>query len=349
MTTLNLEAIGWNPFFQAQLADIADQTFTLARVTAHHGTEVALLGEHGEFRLPVQSADADGRVSVGDWIAINPDGNRTLRLLTRQTVLARKAAGEEAKPQIIATNVNTVFIVTSCNEDFSLARLERYLAMVLNAGATPVVVLTKPDLTDDPSAFVTKAKALHPGLAVEILDPRTPRQAASLAATYCGPGQSVALLGSSGVGKSTLANALGANDQAVGGIREADGKGRHTTTSRSLHLLPTGGVLVDNPGVREFQLGDCEEGVADLFEDILELIAECRFSNCTHANEPGCAIREALESGDLDDRRYASYLKLNEEQERNALTLAARKERQRNLGKKYKQAQQAKRKGRYDD
>ena len=137
-------------------------------------------------------------------------------------------------------------------------------------------------------------------------------------------------MGSPGGGKSTWRGVRGGGDLATGGIREKDGKGKHTTTSRSLHLLPTGGVLVDNPGVREFQLGDCDEGVADLFEDVLRIVAECRFSDCRHEGEPGCAVRAAIESGELDERRYESFVKLNEEQARNARTLAARRERKTN-------------------
>jgi len=163
---------------------------------------------------------------------------------------------------------------------------------------------------------------------------------------WCGPGQSVALLGSSGVGKSTLAIALGAGELSTGHIRKKDGKGRHTTTSRSLHLLPTGGVLVDNPGVREFQLRDCEEGVADLFEDVGAIIAECKFSNCMHKGEPGCAILAAIQSGELDERRYASYQKLQEEQARNAKKLAKRREREQKTSQSIKSAIAKRRRGR---
>lgn len=341
MTTPALRAIGWNQFFEDQLASLEVAGFSLARVSAHHGSQVELYGEAGEYRAPVRSAEAAGKVAVGDWLVLNADG-RAVRRLERKTELARKAAGEEAKPQILVTNVDTVFIVSSCNEDFNLARLERYLAMALQAGATPVVVLTKADLCEDPAALAERARGLHPGLVVEVMDARRAEQAEVLR-SWCGPGQSVALLGSSGVGKSTLAGVLGAGDLATGGIREKDGKGKHTTTSRSLHLLPTGGVLVDNPGVREFQLGDCDEGVADLFEDVLRIVAECRFSDCRHEGEPGCAVRAAMESGELDERRYASFVKLNEEQARNARTLAARRERERKVGKSYKAAVERKR------
>lgn len=326
MTRPTLHAIGWNSFFERQLAPFDPQSVIVARVSAHHGTQVVLFGESGEFRVPVQSAEAAGKIAVGDWLVLNAGNHRAIQRLERKTLLVRKAAGEEARPQILVANVDTVFLVSSCNEDFNLSRIERYLAMTLQSGATPVVVLTKADLSDDPAALVHMARQLHPGLVVEFLDARNLQQADVLR-SWCGPGQSVALLGSSGVGKSTLANTLGAGEQTTGAIREKDGKGRHTTASRSLHLLPTGGVLVDNPGVREFQLPDCDDGVKDVFEDVLRIVAECRFSDCGHDGEPGCAVRAAIESGELDKRRFASFEKLSEEQTRNSKTLEARRER----------------------
>ena len=326
MTSPALQAIGWNIFFENQLDMHAPERYVIARVSAHYSTEVVVTADTGEFRVPVKAAEAQGKVTVGDWLLLNETDHRAIRLLARKTLLYRKAAGEEGKTQLLVANVDTVFIVTSCNEDFNLSRIERYLAMAFQAGATPVVVLTKADLHEDPSSLAQQAASLHDGLDVVVLDARHPEQARVLS-PWCGPGQSVAVLGSSGVGKSTLANALGASGQSTGGIREQDAKGRHTTTARSLHKLPTGGVLVDNPGVREFQLPDCDDGVADLFEDILELIAMCRFSDCKHSGEPGCAVLAALTSGELNARRYASFAKLNEEQDRNAKLLAKRQER----------------------
>lgn len=337
MTNTTLASIGWNAFFENQLDSVDLESVTLARVSAHHGSQVALYGVNGEFRIPVQSAEAHGRVTVGDWLVLNAEGNLAIRLLERSSLLSRKAAGEEVKSQLLVANVDTLFIVSSCNADFNLSRIERYLAMALQAGATPVVVLTKADLCDDPMALVRQTEELHPGLSVHVMDARNAEQAAILK-SWCGPGSSVALLGSSGVGKSTLAQVLGAGELKTGHIREKDAKGRHTTTSRSLHLLPSGGVLIDNPGVREFQLPGCDDGVTDLFEDVVNIIPECKFSDCKHEGEPGCAIRAAIDAGELDERRYASFQKLNEEQARNAEKLAARRERERKRTKGIKSA-----------
>lgn len=337
MDPQKLSTIGWKAFFHQQLDPAAQASATVARVSSHLGSEVLLIGESGELRVPVQLAESAGEIAVGDWLVLDPEYHRATRRLDRQSALLRRAAGEEVKPQAIAVNIDTLLIVSSCNDDFNLSRIERYLALSLQAGATPVVVLTKADLCEDPEDLLEQTQQLHPGLSVQTLDARDPEAAASLL-SWCGPGQTVALLGSSGVGKSTLGNALGAGDLATGGIREQDSKGRHTTTSRSLHLLPTGGVLIDNPGVRELQLPDCEDGINDLFADIWDIIAECRFNNCSHQGDAGCAIQAAISTGELDERRYLNFQKLNAEQARNAESLAERRKRSRQTNKTYQSA-----------
>lgn len=335
MTNDKLLMTGWKPFFEQQVAALGSVAIKVARVSSHHSTQVLLLGEDGEVSIPVQSAEAVGGIAVGDWLVLDANADRALQRLERQTVLLRKASGKDIKPQVIAANIDTLFITTSCNEEFNLSRIERYLALALDAGIRPVVVLTKADLCDAAVEYRRQTEQLHPGLVVEPLDARDPEQAIRLKA-WCGPGQSVALLGSSGVGKSTLANALGAGDLATGSIREEDGKGRHTTTARSLHLLPSGGVLVDNPGVRECQLPDCEHGLKDLFDDVIRIAQRCRFRNCSHEGDAGCAIGLALESGELDARRLANYKKLNAEQAHNSRSLAERDDRKRMTGRMYK-------------
>jgi ribosome biogenesis GTPase len=327
-----LRAIGWKPFFEQQVSPEALENSTVARVSAHFGGQVLLLGEEGEFRVPVQLAESAGDVAVGDWLVVTAKDRRAVQRLERQTLLVRKAAGEEARPQVLAANVDTIFIVSSCNEEFSLSRIERYLALTIQAGATPVVVLTKADLCSNPADWRRQVERLRAGLLVETLDARQSAEADALT-TWCGPGQTVALLGSSGVGKSTLANSLGAGRLATGEIREKDGRGRHTTTARSLHLLPSGGVLVDNPGIRELQMPACEEGLLDVFDDVVRFAAGCRYSNCNHDGDAGCAVQAAIESGELDPRRLANYQKLQAEQAHNSRTLAERRERDRKFGR----------------
>lgn len=335
MTNQTLRAIGWKPFFQQQVSSDQSVDSIIARASAHHGSRILFIGEEGEFSVPVQLAESAGEIAVGDWLVLDMQNKRAIQRLERNTLLCRKASGEEVKPQVIAANIDTIFIVSSCNEDFNLSRIERYLVLTLQAGAIPVVVLTKADLCADTVDLRRQAEQLHAGLVVESLDARQPEQTEVLK-TWCRSGQSVALLGSSGVGKSTLANALGVGSLATAEIREKDGKGRHTTTARSLHLLPGGGVLVDNPGMRELQLPACEDGVADLFDDVVKIAENCRFNNCSHEGDGGCAVIAAVESGQLDERRFVSFIKLKAEQAHNSRSLAERRERDRRTGRMYK-------------
>lgn len=340
MTSSTLRELGWKPFFQQQVLQADFESVCAARVSAHQGSQVLLLGEAGEFEVPVQLAESAGSVAIGDWLILNAKDHRAVQRLKRQTLIERKAAGEKVKAQAIVANVDTIFIVSSCNEDFSLSRIERYLALTLQAGCTPVVVLTKADLCDtdlvDTAAELRQQAAqLRAGLVVETLNALS-HQDVEVLHGWCGPGQSVALLGSSGVGKSTLANTLGVGVLATGAIREKDGKGRHTTTARSLHRLPSGGILVDNPGMRELQLPACEEGLADVFDDVMQIAMQCKFRDCRHQGDAGCALQAAVQSGQLDERRYTNFLKLQAEQAHNARSLAERRQHDRETGRYYK-------------
>jgi ribosome biogenesis GTPase len=332
-----LHRIGWKAFFEQQL-EPGEESLIPARIAAHHGSQVILFSAAGELALDIQLMDACGDIAVGDWILLNSTGQRAKRRLDRETLISRKAAGQVAKEQLIAANVDTLLIVSSCNQDFSLSRFERYLAVAFESKTTPVVVLTKSDLCVDPAELRQQVERLHTGLVVETLDARDPDQVAVLD-HWCRPGQTVALVGSSGVGKSTLANSLGANHLATAAIRADDDKGRHTTTSRSMHAMRQGGWLIDNPGMRELQLPSCEQGVADVFEDVMAFTRHCRFRNCRHESDAGCAAVAAVEAGELDGRRLKSFLKLRSEQERNSESMAERRDKDRKLGKFYKSVQ----------
>lgn len=276
------------------------------------------------------------RPTVGDWVVLDSQRTTVERLLERKSLFRRVAAGEKAEVQLIAANIDILFIVTSCNEEFSESRLERFLALAAEAGALPVVVLTKADLADDPDSYVDRVRRVQAGVAVELVNALDAAALGGVAA-WIEPGSTVALVGSSGVGKSTLLNSLSGHDiAATGGVRDDDKKGRHTTTHRSLHLLPGGGLLIDVPGIRELKVADIETALASVFEEIDALAEDCRFGDCQHESEPGCAVRAAVDNGDIDPRRLRNYRKLLRENERNTATLAEQRSRDKSLGKLYK-------------
>lgn len=280
-----LERLGWGPAFARQIDAEALQTTPPVRVLSVHRSGLDVAGDGIQTTLP-----PGPEATVGDWLLLDRAQPRHSRVLDRSSLLKRRAPGPGRAVQVIAANIDTLFIVTSCNADFNIARLERYLALALDAGIEPVIVLTKADLVDSPAPWIEAARALRPQGTVLALDARGADPAKALA-PWCRPGQTVGFLGSSGVGKSTLTNALlGTQAIATQGIREDDARGRHTTTRRELHCLPGGGLVLDTPGMREVQLTDAAAGLADLFDDLATLAARCRFSDCRHETEPGCAI-----------------------------------------------------------
>ncbi|MDE0800457.1 MAG: ribosome small subunit-dependent GTPase A [Rhodospirillaceae bacterium] len=338
MTLLpDLATYGWSTFFQSQLS-LEDLNNTRpARIIAVHRGEwdVSSPEFDGRVREPVTLSE-ETPVTVGDWVLLDATTHTVLRILSRHSLFQRRAAGPEAKMQLIAANVDTVFIVSSCNKDFNLARLERYLILAQEAGSTPVIVLTKADLMDDTTELRRSAERLLTGLVVECIDARDPEAVATLK-PWCGVGQTVALIGSSGVGKSTIVNSIaGADIQDVGDIREDDAKGRHTTSGRTLHRLAVGGWLLDTPGMRELQMADVEDGISDFYSDIIDLAGSCKFSDCHHETEPGCAVRAAVDSGALDASRVVRYRKLKVESDFNSLSVAERRARDKSFGKRIK-------------
>ncbi len=253
-----LAAYGWSQHFQSQLTVAELAGCTPVRVIAVHRSVLDVAGPDFTGRVPpVRSEDDEGQATVGDWLLVDRLTGAPERLLERKSLFKRRAAGTGRRVQLIAANVDTLFVVTSCNQDFNLARLERYLALAREAAVTPVIVLTKADLAGDTRDYAARAEKLTPGLLVETLDARSPEEVEVLK-PWCGTGQTVALVGSSGVGKSTLVNTLTGGDLATAAIREGDAHGRHTTSGRSLHRLGAGGWLIDTPGYARTATDRCK-------------------------------------------------------------------------------------------
>lgn len=342
LAEITLNDLGWRPFFSDQISAEEAKVCQPVRVMAVYRGLVNVAGDGFEglisSRLPApkgnEDRDEEDRPAAGDWLMMGRERKDSVRLLSRANLFKRPSPANERKLQLIAANVDTLFIVTSCNQDFNIPRLERYLVLAREVGVNPVVVLTKTDLTDKLDEFLAKAHALQPGLVVITVNARDPESVAQLQ-HYCGMGETVALMGSSGVGKSTIVNTLRGSDSiATQAVREHDGKGRHTTTVREMHRLQGGGWLMDTPGMREFQISDATAGLAEVFDDIVLLALECRFTNCTHGEEPGCAIQGALAQGTLTLERLGRWSKLSAEDTMNTGSPTERRARVRKGGKR---------------
>ncbi len=321
-----MEMLGWSPFF-AQQTSIEDIAATPpVRVTSVHRSGAEATGEGLSVTLPPTL-----HVAVGDWVLYDPELPGDSRILERKSLMKRRAPGEDRRVQMIAANIDTALITTSCNADFNVARLERYLSLAFEAGVTPVIVLTKPDLTD-PGPYIERAAAISPLVPVVAVNALSDAPRDKLAA-WCKPGQTVAFVGSSGVGKSTLVNELSGSDLETRAIREDDARGRHTTTRREMFIIPGTCAVIDTPGMRELQLTDAAAGVAELFEDLETLSHACKFRDCAHQSEPGCAILAAIEAGEMDAARVARWQKLRAEDTFNSATLAERRAKDKAFGK----------------
>ena len=342
-----LADLGLTPFFTQQLTPEEIEHGQLARIVTVQRSHVIASDGVDEWTITLGGAwyqrPSEERPTVGDWVLLDAPHEKILRLLDRKSVFQRVAAGSKVDVQLIAANVDTLFIVSSCNDDFNESRLERYLALAHDAGVDPVIVLTKADLVDDVESYRDRVCAIDAALPVEIvnaLDADTLRGATS----WVTKGSTVALVGSSGVGKSTLVNSLsGTQVMETAAIREQDAKGRHTTSYRALHQLPGGGLLLDVPGMRELKVAQLDTSLAEIFADVDSLAKRCRFRDCEHNDEPGCAVRQAIESGKLDERRLSNYQKLVREEARNSASLAERHHQDRQLGKHIKQHLEMKR------
>jgi ribosome biogenesis GTPase len=314
----DLSLLGWTPGLDAALPPGARP----GRVARVDRGRLTVLTADGELRAhPAPALLEDAGPAVGDWVALR--GELAVAVLPRRTAFTRVVAGRTSAEQVVAANLDLVLVVDALTTAPRLRRVERYLAVAWGSGATPVVVLTKADLCDDVPAALAAVAEDAVGVDVLAVSSVTGEGLDAVRALL-GPGRTAAMVGPSGVGKSSLANALaGTTVAATRGIRDTDGRGRHTTTARELHRLPGGGLLVDTPGMRELGLVD-DEGIDTAYADVTELAARCRFRDCAHRTEPGCAVAVAIEDGRLDPARYTAWRKLQVEAHRQALRSDAR-------------------------
>ncbi|MGE0041088.1 MAG: ribosome small subunit-dependent GTPase A [Vicinamibacterales bacterium] len=321
--SFDLTALGWDAGWAEAFAPHAAAGLAPARVAIEFNHIYRLFAEVGEVRaeqagrMRHRAAGRSELAAVGDWVAVrlaHEGRTGTIEaILPRRSRFSRKVAGELTEEQVVAANIDTVFIVMGLDHDYNPRRLDRYLLLSWESGATPVVLLSKADVCAEVDARVAEVRAAAPGVAVHATSVRT-REGLDAVLGHLGPGRTGALLGSSGAGKSTLINAIvGAELLATQAVRESDSRGRHTTRHRQLILLPGHGLVIDTPGMRELQLWDVNEAVKEAFDDIEALAPGCHFTDCEHRAEPRCAVRAAVDAGTLDAGRLASYLKLQEE------------------------------------
>jgi ribosome biogenesis GTPase len=349
-STVVLDEIGWSEFFHTEFQPWADRGFQPGRVSRMDGPSGLVMMPEGIKRAEpsrelLDSLDLASTPAVGDWVAVQARPRHDTALiegvLPRRSALIRRRSsrreGEAAEAQVLAANVDIVFIVALAPEP-NLRRIEREVAQIWESGADPVVVLTKRDLSQDPEAAASSVAAVAPGVPIHVVNGRSGEGVEAIGA-YAAGNRTLVLIGASGVGKSTLANQLlGEEILATGAVRETDGRGRHTTTARHLLPLPGGGALIDTPGLRSFALYDADEGVSRAFTDVEAFAGDCRFRDCGHQNEPGCAVRQAVADGALEAARLDGYLVLARELGYEATKLdkeaeLARKQEQRRFGR----------------
>lgn len=320
---VNLEQLGWNDSFAAQFKTFAADDYIPGRIAREDRGRYSVWTADGEVSGEITGAFRHEHISpaefpaVGDWVAVEPipgeSKGRIHAVLPRRTVFMRTAAGGTSDAQVAAANVDIMFLVSGLDHDFNVRRIERYLTLAYESGARPVILLNKMDLADDLDSNIAEVEQVAFGVPVHAMS-AIDRAGVDVVRRYLAPGVTGAFVGSSGVGKSTLINALAVESlMATSAVREDDSRGRHTTTYRQLFLLPQGGLLIDTPGMRELQMAGSGEGLSNAFADVEALASQCRFRDCSHNSEPGCAIRASIEDGSLDASRYAAYTKLQKE------------------------------------
>lgn len=345
---MRLEEFGWSDAYLDPIADDSFEGLEPGRVRIARGRHCVLITAQGEAEVSVAGrlagpAGGEFLPVTGDWVGFSPQRRFIERVLPRRTEITRKRPGPRTQRQVLAANVDVLVVVSAFGRDFGLRRLERYLVLTRQSGAVPVVVLNKVDECEDPAAALRRLRPVAADVPVVLMSARDAVGLDELL-LHIEPGQTAALVGSSGVGKSTIINRLlGEERQRVREIGEANRRGKHTTTDRELFLLPGGQLLIDTPGLRELQLWGDAESVEAGFSDIAELARGCRFRDCRHGGEPGCAVAAAVESGDLDPRRLENYQRIGRELrhlERQGDGLAAYQERQRlkQIHKRYRKA-----------
>jgi ribosome biogenesis GTPase len=343
MTKFTLDALGWNEWFASQTG-LCGPTTIMARVAAVDRDQLLLVGEHGFFRAKLSGKylhAAEGslqRPCVGDWVCVEKSVQDLFGIvhggLERQTALRRKAAGDSVECQMIAANVDFVIVVQSCHYDFNLKRLERYLVMVKDGGATPLILLTKIDLVTPDLLATQLEKIRNAGISESVVTlSNITQEGVDELKSALSPGKTYCFVGSSGVGKSTLINALVGREVLETKDVSASGEGRHTTVRRELILLENGAMVIDNPGMREFGLLGAEGGIEASYSDILALAAQCHFRDCTHSNEPGCAVRETLECGRMNADHYENFVKLKRESEYYQQSYAEKRRKEKDFGR----------------
>ncbi len=318
--TLTINKYGFDDFFKEAFSAYGENEYQIGRVALEHKRMYRVWSDHGELLCEVTGKFAFEAIAredypaVGDWVVIKERAGEQRgsihAVLPRKSKFSRKSAGLSTEEQIVATNVDTIFLVNSLNEDLNLRRLERYLLLSWESGANPVIVLTKADLCSSLQEKVSEVESIAMGVPIVSISVTEEKGIEELK-PFLIPGKTIALLGSSGVGKSTLTNyLLGHEKQRIQDIRESDDKGKHTTTHRELFLLPDGAVLIDTPGMRELQLWESDSGLSESFADIEKAAENCKFSDCTHENEPGCGVTQQIELGTISQERLKSYKKL---------------------------------------